>query len=131
MDALDERIIEFLKKDGRMPFVDIAKKLNMTEGAVRARVKKLIKEKAIERFTIEVKNSTRAIVMVATSQAIPTEKVSQAIREMGVDHVYEISGNYDIICFVQAKNVTHLNDVIERIRAIKGVMDTSTSMVLK
>ncbi len=131
MDEIDDKIVALLKKDGRLPFVDIAKKLDLTEGAVRARVKKLIDSKAIERFTVDVKNDTKAVVMVGTSQAIPTSKVAQAIRELGVSHVYEVSGNFDIICFIQANSTADLNGIIEKIRAIKGVIDTSTSMVLK
>jgi DNA-binding Lrp family transcriptional regulator len=98
---------------------------------VRARVKKLVEEKVIERFTVEVKDSTRAIVLVATAQSVPTDRISNAIRDIGADRVYEISGNYDIICFVRAKSIDELNSVIERIRAVDGVVDTSTSMVLK
>ena len=131
MDEVDERIIEILKRDGRIPFVDVAKKLNLTEGAIRARVKKLVHDKVILKFTVDLENSTRAIVSVGTSQSIPTEKVSEAIRALGIEHVYEVSGNYDIVCFVQAKNTTKLNDIIEKIRSLKGVIDTSTSMVLK
>ncbi|MDE1860876.1 MAG: Lrp/AsnC family transcriptional regulator [Candidatus Micrarchaeota archaeon] len=131
MDELDERIIEILKEDSRTPFVDIAKRLNLSEGAIRVRVKKLTTERVIERFTIDVKNSTRAVVMISTSQAVPTTQVSHSIRNMGVDRVYEISGNYEIICFVQAKSIEDLNSIIERIRATHGVTNTSTSMVLK
>ncbi len=131
MDTVDEKIIALLRRDGRMPFVKLGKHLGLTEGAVRARVKKLVEEKVIERFTVEVKDSTRAIVLVATAQSVPTDRISNAIRDIGADRVYEISGNYDIICFVRAKSIDELNSVIERIRAVDGVVDTSTSMVLK
>jgi DNA-binding Lrp family transcriptional regulator len=131
MDELDERILLVLKKDSRTPFVKIAKQFGLTEGAVRARVKKLTSSKMIERFTIDTRESTRAVVMVATARAIPTLKVSRAIKAMGIDRVYEVSGNYDIVCFVEARNVNELNNIIERIRALDGVADTSTSMVLK
>jgi DNA-binding Lrp family transcriptional regulator len=131
MDDLDSRILEILKEDSRTPFVDIAKRLNVSEGAIRARVKKLLHEHVIERFTLDVKNSMRAIVMVATTQSVPTTQVSHAIKNAGVDKVYEVSGNFDIICFVQAKSIEDLNSIIERIRTINGVVDTSTSMVLK
>ncbi len=131
MDKTDEQIIEILVKDGRISFVDMAKKLGLTEGAIRSRVKKLIKDRVIEKFTIEIKNAINAVVMVGDAQSVPTSKVAQAIRELGVDKVYEISGSYDIICFVHAKDIASLNDTIEKIRAIKGVVDTTTSMVLK
>lgn len=131
MDELDERIIDILKEDSRTSFVDIGKRLSLSEGAIRARVKRLLDDRIIERFTVDVKNSTRAIVMVATTQAVPTTQVTHAIKQAGVERVYEISGNYDIICFVQAKSIEDLNSVIERIRTINGVTDTQTSMVLK
>src|ERR1700687_6219154 len=108
MDETDQRIIDILKEDSRTAFVDMAKRLGLSEGAVRARVKKLIHERIIERFTVDVKNSTRAIVMVATAQAVPTTQISHAIKNLGVERVYEISGNYDIICFVQAKSIEDL-----------------------
>lgn len=131
MDSVDEKIIAMLRKNSRVSFVKVGKQLGLTEGAVRARVKRLIKERVIERFTVEVHDSTRAIVLIATAQAVPTSRVSQQIKEMGADRVYEVSGNHDIICFVQARNIEELNSTIERIRAIDGVVDTSTSMVLK
>ena len=41
-DKIDEKIIEFLKNDSRESFVDIGKKLKLSESAVRRRVKNLV-----------------------------------------------------------------------------------------
>jgi len=43
----------------------------------------------------------------------------------------EISGDYDILVKVEAKDTIQLNQVIEDLRAIKGVRSTLTSLVLK
>lgn len=131
MDSTDEKILSILKKDGRRPFVEIGKELSLTEGAIRARVHKLIKDGNISKFTIETKSGVKAIVMVATSRAVPTTTVANHIRALGIERVYEVSGNYDIICFVVADSVDDANSMVEGIRKLNGVEDTSTTIVLK
>lgn len=131
MDSIDLRILHMLRADGRIPLVDVAKDVGLTEGAVRARVSKLAKEGVIKRFTVETKDDVNAVVMVATSRSVSTTKVANSIRKLGVDRTYEVSGNFDIICFVESSSIDEVNEKIEMIRAVPGVTDTSTSMVLK
>ena len=85
MDDVDVRILSILRGDGRASFVEIAKAVNLTEGAVRARVGRLSKEGTIKKFTIETKDDVKAVVMVATSRSISTTKVADSIRKLGVD----------------------------------------------
>lgn len=131
MDAVDSRILMLLKVDGRRSFVDMGKELNLTEGAVRARVARLVKDGNIRRFTVDTKEDVKGIVMVATSRAVSTTAVADAIKKLGVDKTYEISGNFDIICVVESNSIEDVNALVEKIRAINGVTDTSTSLVLK
>ena len=49
-DKVDEKIIEYLKENSRESFVDIGKKLKLSESAVRRRVKNLVDSKSIKRF---------------------------------------------------------------------------------
>ena len=53
-DKIDEKIIGYLKDDSRESFVDIGKKLKLSESAVRRRVKNLVDSKTISKFTIEI-----------------------------------------------------------------------------
>ncbi len=131
MDDIDAKIIALLKKDGRMAFVEVAKRIGLTEGAIRARVKKLTDIGSIKRFTLDTKDDVKAVVMVATSRSVSTTKVASSIMELGIDRTYEISGNFDIICFVESGSIEQVNELVEKIRNIDGVTDTSTSMVLK
>ena len=48
IDHLDDKIIEILKKDSRRPFVEIANELEVSEGTIRSRVKKLFEEGIIQ-----------------------------------------------------------------------------------
>jgi DNA-binding Lrp family transcriptional regulator len=131
MDKLDEQILAELSANGRTPFLKIAKDTGMTEGAIRARVKRLVKDKVIKRFTVELQADVGALVLVATSSAVSTTKVADQIRKLGIDKTYEISGSFDIACFVKGASVLEINSTIEKIRAVEGVTDTNTYMVLK
>ena len=131
MDNTDQIILSKLRSDGRKSFIEIGREVGLTEGAVRARIGKMVRSGAIKRFTVETKDDVRAIVMVATSRSVSTTNVAEAIRKLGVDRAYEISGNFDIICFVESNAMDDVNETVERIRAIDGVTDTSTSLVLK
>jgi DNA-binding Lrp family transcriptional regulator len=131
MDETDRHILGILRNDGRSSFVDIAKKVGLTEGAVRARLRKLYEDGTIKRFTVETKDDVKAVMLVATSRSVSTSKVSGEIEALGVGRVYEISGNFDIVCFVESESIDQVNSIVDKIREIDGVTDTSTSLVLK
>ncbi|MDP2668013.1 MAG: AsnC family transcriptional regulator, partial [Nitrosopumilaceae archaeon] len=77
-DKTDEKIIEFLRADSRESFVDIGKKLKLSESAVRRRVKNLVDSGIIKKFTVEIgeSNTTSAIVLISVESSIDTAKVS-------------------------------------------------------
>ena len=83
-DKIDEKILEYLRNDSRESFVEIGKKLKLSESAVRRRVKNLVDSKVIERFTIEMgeMNSTSAIVLISVDSTTDTSKVSSRLTKL-------------------------------------------------
>ena len=133
-DKVDERIIGYLKEDSRESFVDIGKKLKLSESAVRRRVKNLVDSKTIDKFTIELgeENVTSAIVLVSVDSATETSKVSFKLAKLnGVKTVYEITGQYDITTIMSASSITEINNSIDALRKITGVVDTNTVIILR
>ena len=133
-DKIDEKIINFLKEDSRESFVDIGKKLKLSESAVRRRVKNLVDSGTIKRFTVEIgeENATSAIVLISVDSAIDTAKVSEKLAKLeGVKTVYEITGQYDIITIISATNISEINNSIDALRKIPGVIDTNTVIILR
>ena len=133
-DKVDERIIGYLKEDSRESFVDIGKKLKLSESAVRRRVKNLVGNGTIKKFTLEIgeENTTSAIVLVSVDSATDTSKVSAKLAKLdGVKTVYEITGQYDITTIISASNITDINNSIDALRKITGVIDTNTVIILK
>jgi DNA-binding Lrp family transcriptional regulator len=131
LDGIDRKIIEALKIDSRTTFLSIAKKIEVSEGTIRQRVSKMISKGIIKKFTIELGTQTTALVEIQTSSKIPTKKISESILKSGADKVFEVTGDTTIIAQISAENLTKLNEIIERIRAIEGVTQTETFPVLK
>ena len=133
-DKTDEKILEFLQKDSRESFVEIGKKLRMSESAVRRRVKNMVDNGTIEKFTVQVgeANSTSAIVLISVDSSVDTAKVSTKLTKLSdVKTVYEITGQYDISVIIRAHNITEINKCIDDLRKIPGVIDTNTVIILK
>ncbi len=133
-DKIDEAIIEYLKEDSRKSFVDIGKKLKLSESAIRRRVKNLTDSGTIQKFTIEIKeqNTTSAIVLVSVDSAMDTAKVSVKLAKIdGVKTVYEITGQYDIVTIITATDITTINSCIDAVRKIQGISDTNTVIILR
>ena len=133
-DKVDEKIIEYLKENSRESFVDVGKKLKLSESAVRRRVKNLVDSGVIKKFTLELgeENVTSAIVLVSVDSATDTSKVSMKLAKLeGVKIVYEITGQYDITTIISASNISEINNSIDALRKIPGVIDTNTVIILR
>ncbi len=133
-DKIDEKIIGYLKEDSRGSFVDIGKKLKLSESAVRRRVKNLVDGGTIKKFTLEMgeENATSAIVLVSVDSTTDTSKVSLKLAKLdGVKTVYEITGQYDITTIITAENIADINNSIDALRKIPGVVDTNTVIILR
>ena len=133
-DKTDMKIIEYLKNDSRESFVDIGKKLKLSESAVRRRVKNLVDAGTIKKFTIEVgeENATKAIVLVSVDSTMDTSKVSSKLAKLdGVKTLFEITGQYDITAIMSASNISEINNSIDAVRKIPGVIDTNSVIILR
>jgi Lrp/AsnC family leucine-responsive transcriptional regulator len=132
-DNTDEKILGFLRDDSRGSFVEIGKKLKLSESAIRRRVKNMVDNGAITKFTVEEGgNQPEALVLVSADSSIDTSKVSLKLTKLdGIKKIYEITGQYDICVIVQASTINEINACIDDLRKISGVTDTNTVIILK
>ncbi len=134
VDEIDERIMRLLEENSRMTYVEIGRTVGLSEGAVRNRVQALVSGGVIIRFTIE-KSTTfgvRALTMIAVNPGTPTYEVSKMVNQLaGVEKIYEVTGEYDIVMVSSGGNIEGINKVIEDVRKIEGVEKTNTIIVLR
>ncbi len=131
MDKIDSVIIEELRKNSRTPYLKIAKDLKVSEGTIRKRVKDLLSSKKISKFTIETQEDTFAIVGIETETKTETRNIVEKIKSLGAGNIYEVTGRFDIICMIPSTDRERANEILENIRAIKGVLHTETFTILK
>ncbi len=135
LDEVDKKIIKILKDDGRAGYAEIGKQVGLSEGAVRKRIKILTDEKrVIRKFTVKVgvTEGAEAITLLATNPAYPTQEVSKRIQQIpNVETIYEVTGEYDIVAVIGGINVEEVNECIEKIRHVEGIMKTNTMIVLR
>jgi Lrp/AsnC family leucine-responsive transcriptional regulator len=134
MDDTDREIIRILKDDGRATYSDIGKRVSLSEGAVRKRIKALVDSGVIRRFTIKVglTEGAEAIALLSINSSFPTSDVSKLLRKFhNVETVYEITGQYDIAAIISGLNIVEVNECIEKIRRVDGVVNTNTIIILR
>lgn len=134
MDEINKKIVEILKKNGRATYINIGKRVGLSEGAVRKRIKALVDSGVIRQFTIKVglTEGAEAITLLSINPSFPTSKISKTVKELpNVEAVYEITGQYTIAAIISALNIAEVDDCVEKIRRIDGVVNTNTMIILR
>ena len=134
LDAVDRQIVEFLSRDARTSNRQIATELGVTEGTVRARIKRMEDEKQI-RITA-VSNIARyadaalAYVWVEVERSQQAKQVAAqmaAMKEFGF--VGLMMGRFDILGITMVRNTEHLARFVHRnISALEGVRRTESTL---
>ncbi|MFH1053545.1 MAG: AsnC family transcriptional regulator [Candidatus Woesearchaeota archaeon] len=130
MDETDEKILEELTQDARKPFLQIAKKLKVSEGTIRKRVNDMVKNNIIKKFTINVTGNISAIVGIQTNPHVRTDEIVKRLKYIKVHRIYELTGRFDILCYISSKTMERTNEMLESIRSIEGIQHTETFTVL-
>ncbi len=124
MDKIDIGILDILRENSRAKYVEIAKRVGLTEGAVRRRMKKLLETRSIKKFTIETSIEMEGIVLIKTDPA-ETRRTVLKIREIA-NRVFEVSGDYDVAALIRTFTMEELNERVDQIRGLPFVLETNT-----
>jgi Lrp/AsnC family transcriptional regulator, regulator for asnA, asnC and gidA len=140
IDGLDKKILSFLMKDARIPFVEIARKCKVSGAAIHQRIGNLLKTGILSgsQFNIDTKKmgyNTCAFIGIQV-HLISTRSHSDVFNK--IKHVPEIvechhvSGKYSLLVKVLTIDNEHLKDlIIEKIQSIPEVTATETFISLQ
>lgn len=133
MDEADSRILALLSKNSRQSNATIAARLGVSEGTVRSRIRRMVAQKKIRRFSIETDSAGfRAVILVKTNPARRTDNLLRSLAAMdSVRNIYEVSGKWDAVLVAHAKDAAEFNELIEAVRTKPGIMETESLVVLK
>jgi DNA-binding Lrp family transcriptional regulator len=132
LDDKDRRILNTLQKNSRTSYVNIAEELSISEATVRYRVKNLIENGVISRFTVLLnpRKIGYPITGILLVKIVPAHFVEASKQICDLDetrHVLQNTGEYNIVAVVKARDLEHLNDLRIRVEAIEGVRELSLS----
>lgn len=125
MDEIDWSIVNILKENSRTTNSNIGRKLNISEGTVRKRIKNMLKSGVIKKFTVIVKNNGIEGMILLTIDSKKAKHVSDIVTKK-FDEVYEFTGKYDIALQVSCSSLVELNNVVDELRSIDGIKETNT-----
>jgi Lrp/AsnC family leucine-responsive transcriptional regulator len=135
MDEKDAAILDALLHDSRMNVVKLSRQLGIPRATVQERIKKLVESGVIRRFTAKpdykkLGLGVTAYIFVAFAGNVDISQRALAEQIANIPGVYEvsvISGEWDILLKVRTPTVEDVgNLVIDRLRALKGVLKTET-----
>lgn len=136
MDEKDKAILRILQKDARTPFARIARILGVSEATIYLRVKRLIKAGILRGYYADVDPAkaglaTQAFVFAKVSPRRSRDAAEKVRAIPGIYEVYSVTGEYQLLAKVLARDREELARIVDRIGGIEGVSDINVVYVLR
>ncbi|MFX1313983.1 MAG: Lrp/AsnC family transcriptional regulator [Promethearchaeota archaeon] len=118
LDAIDLVILQELEEDSRRPYSEIAEVVGRTEATIRRRVKKMINNEIIDKFTIEYDIENHPKVHVTIKIEPNFKKIKEIIKKLKdieeVTNIWRLSGNCGLLIKLEISSIEEFNPLIEK-----------------
>ena len=137
VDNLDLKILSELSDDAAISIPKLSKKIDVNTSVVYSRIKRLLKRKMIEKYTIEINDKELGYTVKSfTGINIDSKQRDNVINGLfeidGVREISEVTGRFDILVTMHAKNLAEMHRVIsEGIGKIQGIIGSESFVEMK
>ena len=137
VDKIDQKILSELSKDSSISIPKLSKKINVNSSVVYSRIKRLVKKKLIERFTIDVNNKelgygVKSITGINMDSKQRDNVIQELFKIQGVREISEVTGRFDILVTMYAKNLGDMYRIIsDNIGKIQGLVGSESFIEMK
>lgn len=125
LDATDLKIINELSIDGRKSFVEIAKKTELSQVAIKNRVEKMIEENFLKiqgQLNISKCYSVSAHVEIEATEETISKLIEKFEKSPLVYQLVKTSGRYNLLVSIVAQNLESIETIVgKEIRRDPGV----------
>lgn len=136
IDVIDAKILEVLQDNARISYSELSKRINLSLSAVSDRLKKMEASGIISSYTTILDPSAldrelQAFMMINVDSSGNIDDLLAVIED--ADEVLEahfVAGDFDYILKIATKNTATLADLVNRIKAVKSVKRTETTVIL-
>ncbi len=131
IDELDRRLMLELQRNGRERFVDLARKLSVTEGTIRYRIKNLLDNNMMDIVGVpNIRNLGYGFVVImglVVKMADLEQVVEEIAKVPNVCYLATVTGQYDLMAIVVTRSQEELSRVLTKdISTIQGVLKTES-----
>ncbi|GAA4524338.1 Lrp/AsnC family transcriptional regulator [Amycolatopsis samaneae] len=136
VDDTDLRVLQLLREDGRRTYSEMAQEVGLSVAAVKRRVDRLRELGVITGFTVEIDHAKLGWGIEAFTEIryVGTTGVEEIMRDAAelpeVQTVFTIAGDPDALVHLRARDIGHLQQVIDQLRRSGTVTGTKTLMIL-
>lgn len=135
MDDTDRQLIALLRADARTPVATLAAKLGVSRGTVSNRLRRLEDQHVIVGYSVQLRPDAEPDVIRAWMGVLVEGNQTRAVvaallGEPGVASLHDTNGRWDLLAELRAGSNAELSAVLERVRLIKGIANTETSILL-
>ena len=136
MDTLDHQLIALLRQDARASVATLAHKLKVSRGTVTNRLTRLEDSGQIVGYTVKLRADVvqphiTAWMSIAVEGNRTREVVGILLGEPGVAGLFDTNGRWDLLAELRADSLNQLAEILERVRQLKGIGATETSIPLQ
>jgi len=137
LDKIDYKILDILQVAGRIAFRELGERVGLTRQAVTRRVKKMIANGYIKRFTIDLDHERLGRKLIAYVDIIFNKSFTAEVEQHALDFISKINGVCSANTTVGEKYITvkiytwDIQDLNRIIRTIQNeIPDTTTRTVI-
>lgn len=140
LDRIDREILRILHAHGRLPIVELAKRVNLTTSPCSDRVKRLEKERFITGYHAELNSEklgfdVQVFIHIRLDQTCFSvfEKFAQAVGELPeVEECYSLSGDFDTMIKVRVKSMKEYQSFMsKKLGSLPGVIQSRSEVVIE
>ena len=127
MDRFDKEIINLLRENPEIPFLEIAKKIGISSITVKKRYDEMKKKGILFGTTIMLDLSKigfegKAFLFIKNSKDSKLRDIVEAFRQVpNLFLIVEIVGTFDIIAFVVFRDITDIIKVVNEIKLVSYI----------
>ena len=137
LDQKDKKILLMLMEDASRSMREISEVIDLSESAVRKRIKKIKDKGIIDKYTIKINSKFlhRDVQAFATIITRKGEDFKRLLKDLKLypecEELHLLAGRCGIIVKVNCKDMSELNAFIETCRSRNEVADVESCVVLK
>ena len=135
MDDVDQRLLSELRRDGRASLSELADRLGISRATVRSRMERMTLAGEIAGYTVLTRSDitaapVRGMMLIRVEGRNSAKILSRLTGIPAVQAVHSTNGAWSLIAELGAQSLLELDEVINRIRDIDGVVHSETNLLL-